>query len=91
MGKVLIVPMLTYGHFNCCINICRLLLEYHPEHEIYFLVSDKWAEKLEAWEPRFKSIIYTTDAEAWKSSNEKDDQTSNTSKQKSNDALVELM
>lgn len=66
MGKLLIVPMLTYGHFNCCINICRLLLEYHPEHEVFFLVSDKWAEKLEKWEPRFKSLVYCSDEDAWK-------------------------
>lgn len=51
------------------INRFRHLIEKHPEHEIYFLVSDLWAEKLKKWEPRFKSIIYIKDEETWKKVN----------------------
>lgn len=70
MGKLLIVPMLTFGHFNACVNIGRLLIDRHPEHEIYFLASDKWADKLAKWEPRFKSLVYMKDEDAWKRNNE---------------------
>lgn len=71
MGKLLIVPMLTYGHFNVCVNVSRLLIEHHPEHEVFFLVSDKWADKLAKWEPRFKSLVYMRDEDAWKRNKEK--------------------
>ena len=74
MGKVLFVPMLTFGHFNCCVNISRLLIERHPEHQIYFLVSDKWAEKLKKWEPRVKSLIYMKDEDTWKRNREEQEE-----------------
>ena len=70
MGKLLFVPMLTYGHFNCLVNLGRLLIEKHPEHQVYFLVSDKWADKLAKWEPRFESLVYLKDEDAWKRNND---------------------
>uniref|UniRef100_A0AAN0LIY7 UDP-glycosyltransferase n=1 Tax=Polyphagotarsonemus latus TaxID=1204166 RepID=A0AAN0LIY7_9ACAR len=72
MGKLLFIPMLTYGHFNCAINIGRYLIDKNPKHEIYFLVSDLWEKKLMKIEPKFKSLVYITDENAWSFSKPKE-------------------
>lgn len=57
MGKLLFIFLLGQGHLSVCASVAKALLYKYPEHEIYFLADDEFAEKVKKISPLFKPVL----------------------------------
>ena len=60
MGKIVFSCLLTgFGHLNLGLAISKRIFQlYGDDHEIYFLVNQGFAEKLQKINPKIKCLIY---------------------------------
>ena len=44
--KVCFYSILSSGHLNVCATLGKILLDNHPDFEVYFVVDAEWKQKL---------------------------------------------
>lgn len=52
--KLLFYSILSSGHLNVCASLAKVLLDNHPDIEIWFIADQQWAQRLGRIDSRFK-------------------------------------
>lgn len=52
--KLVFYSILSSGHLNVCASLAKVLLDNHPDFEVWFIVDQQWAQRLGRIDSRFQ-------------------------------------